>query len=153
MNDGPTAEKLVKKWLDKRNICQKENLNCYAKRRLKVGKYSSRSGIPAMEVAWSLYRDEAKKTTMRKQVFRDFEKIYKLMPKACSRKTMEIFRPRGNMRFLPTYARAKIILLLATLKNFNIIKDDLVSVSLSTSFEWNKHQPVAAIILDHSKFF
>ena len=90
---------------------------------------------------------------MRKQASNLFEKkIYALMSNACFGKTMENLRRRGIMRFVTTEAQAESFVQWATLKNFKIFSNALLSVSFSaSSVFWNKHTPVGVTILDLSK--
>ena len=65
---------------------------------------------------------------------------------------MENLQRRGSLRFVTTEAQAETFIQRATFKNFKIISNNLVSVSLrASSVLWNKPTPVGATILDLSK--
>ena len=95
----------------------------------------------------------SKNTKMRKQASNDFEKkFYKRMTNACFGKTMENLRRRGSLRFVTTEAQAETFIQRDTFKNFKIISNNVVSVSLrASSVLWNKPTPVGATSLDLSK--
>ena len=78
----------------------------------------------------------------------------KLMSDACAcfGKTMEKFRRRYSKRFVTREAPGETFVQRATFRNFKLISDHLVSVSLSASAAiCNKPTPVEATILDVSK--
>ena len=74
------------------------------------------------------------------------------MSNACFGKTMENLRRRGGLRSVTTEAQAETFIQRATFKNYKIISNNLVSVSLrASSVLWNKPTPVGATILDRTK--
>ena len=148
---GSAAEKLVEVLLDKHHyICHYENLNFYVHHRLKVTKLHRM--VKFQQSKW-LGAYISKNTKMRKQASNAFEKkLYKLMSNACFGKIMENLRRRGSLRFVATEAQAETFSQRATFKNFKIISNNLVSVSLrASSVLWNKPTPVGATILNLSK--
>ena len=90
---------------------------------------------------------------MRKQAKNDSEKnFYKLMSNACFVKTMENLRKRSVIKFVSNPQQAETFAQRATFKSFQIIRQDLVSVSFKNSYVvWTKPNPVGAAILDLSK--
>ena len=74
------------------------------------------------------------------------------MSDACFGKIMEIFMRRGSLRFVTTEAQAATFIQRATFKNFTIISNNPVFVSLlASSILCNKPTPVGATILDLPK--
>ena len=90
---------------------------------------------------------------MRKQAKKDFEKnFYKFTSNACFGKTMENLRRRSVIEFVSNTQQAETFAQRATFKSFQIIKQDLVSVSFKNLYVlWTKTTPVGAAILDLSK--
>ena len=90
---------------------------------------------------------------MRKQAKNDFEKnFYKLMSNTCFGKTMGNLRKRSVIKFVSNPQQAETFAQRATFKSFQIIRQDLVSVSFKKSYVvWTKPTPVGAAILDLSK--
>ena len=143
--------KLVETLLNKKKyVCHYQNLKFYVKHGLKV---SNLHRVCAFQQSkWlGVYID--KNTVMRKQATNDFEKnFYILMSNACFGKTMENLRKRSRIKFVSTPQQAEVFAQQATFKSFQIISDDLVSISFkSSSVIWNKPTPVGAAILDLSK--
>ena len=150
-NVASAAEKLVETLLDKHHyICHYENLKFYVHHGLKVRKLHR---IVKFQQSNWLGAYISKNTKMRQQASNDFEKkFYKLMSNTCFGKTMENLRGRGSLRFVTTEAQAETFIQRATFKKFEIIKNNVVSVSLrDSSVLWNKPTPVGATILDVSK--
>ena len=87
---------------------------------------------------------------MRKQAKNDFERnFYKLMSNACFGKTMETLRKRSAIKFVSNPKQAETFVQRASFKSFQIISQDLVSVSFKNSYVvWTKPTPVGAAILD-----
>ena len=94
-----------------------------------------------------------KNTVMRKQAKNDFGKdFYKLMSHACSGTTTENLRKRSVIKFVSNPQQAETYAQRATFKSFQIIRQDLVSVTFKNSYVvWTKPTPVGAAILDLSK--
>ena len=90
---------------------------------------------------------------MRKQAKSPFEKnFYKLMSNACFGKTMENKRNRRNVHFVSNEQEAMKFTSKPNYKSFQIISENLCSVSLSQQkIFWDKPTPVGAAILDLSK--
>ena len=90
---------------------------------------------------------------MRKQAENDFEKnFFKLMSNACFGKTMENLRKRSKIAFVGNVQQAESMIQKPSFKSFNIVNENLVSVSFkSSSVLWDKPTPVGASILDLSK--
>ena len=142
--------KLTETLLDENYVCHYENLKFYIKHGLKVEKLHRVSEF--QQSKWlDVYIE--KNTVMRKQATNDFEKnFYKLMSKACFRKTMENLRKRSKVQFVSSPQQAEAFALRATFKSFQIIRQDLVCVSFkNSSVIWTKPTPVGASILNLSK--
>ena len=94
-----------------------------------------------------------KNTVMRKQAKNDFENnFYKLMSNACFGKTKENLRKRSVLKFVSNPQQAETVAQRATFKSFQIIRQDMVSVSFRNSYVvWTKPTPVGAANLDLSK--
>ena len=143
--------KVVETLLDKKNyVCHYEILKFYVKHGLVVDKLHR---VCEFEQSKLLGVYIEKNTVMRKQAKNDFEKnFYKLMSSACFGKTMENLRKRSVIKFVSNPQQAETFAQRATFKSFQIIRQDLVSVSFKKSYVvWTKPTPVGAAILDLSK--
>ena len=143
--------KLVETLFDKKNyICHIENLKFYVSQGLIVTKVHR---ILQFDQSNWLKSYIEKNTVMRKKATTTFEKnFYKLMSNACFGKTMENKRHRRDVRFVTTEQRALEMTAKPTFKSFQVISDNLCSLSFSQpQIWWDKPTPVGASILDLSK--
>ena len=143
--------KLIETLFDKKNyVCHYENLKFYVKHGLVVEKLHRVCEFNQSK--WlGVYIE--KNTIMRKQAENDFEKnFFKLMSNACFGKTMENLRKRSKIAFVGNVQQAESMIQKPSFKSFNIVNENLVSVSFkSSSVLWDKPTPVGASILDLSK--
>ena len=143
--------KLIETLFDKKHyVCHYENLKFYVKHGLVVKKLHRVCEFSQSK--WlGVYIE--KNTIMRKQAENDFEKFFfKLTSNACFGKTMENLRKRCKISFVGNVQQAESMIQKPSFKSFNIVNENLVSVSFkSSSVLWDKPTPVGASILDLSK--
>ena len=143
--------KLVETLFDKKNyICHIKNLQFYIQNGLQIVKIHN--ALKFKRSSWlSSYIE--KNTVMQKQAKSPFEKnFYKLMSNACFGKTMENKRNRRNVHFVSNEQEATKFTSKPNYKSFQIISENLCSVSLSQQkIFWDKPTTVGAAILDLSK--
>ena len=144
--------KLVETLFDKKNyVCHYEIWKFNVKHGLVVEKLHRVSEFSQSK--WlGVYIE--KNTIMRKQAENDFEKnFFKLMSNACFGETMENLRKRSKIAFVGNVQQAESMIQRPPFKSFNIVNENLVSVSFkSSSVLWDKPTPVGASIVDLSNF-